>query len=128
MFLDVLQIICTLIDQYFHISGCAIFQIAFPAVTVCNQNRVDCCNLQLTIANCTADPSYCGLNSTDDAEFTVLNYLNEKCGNSDGGGSGATESGGGSGAGGKAGSARKKRGNVFHRNTVHIKEIKYHLP
>ena len=106
-------------------------------MTVCNQNRVDCCNLQLTIANCTADPSYCGLNSTDDAAFTVLNYLNGKCGNSDGGNSGQTdanvnsnggssgitENSGGSGAGGNAGKTRKKRGDIFHRNTFPIKEI-----
>ena len=106
-------------------------------MTVCNQNRVDCCNLQLTIANCTADPSYCGLNSTDDAAFTVLNYLNEKCGNSNGGnsgqtdangnsnggGSGISENGGRSGASGNAGSARKKRGNIFNRNKFHTKEI-----
>ena len=55
--------------------------MVFPAVTICNQNRINCCNLQKTIAACTANYTVCGFTSANDSHFDILNFMNEKCGN-----------------------------------------------
>ena len=52
----------------------------FPAVTICNQNRVQCCNLQLVYYECKDNYTICEFESANDTRFQVFDFLLEKCG------------------------------------------------
>ena len=52
----------------------------FPAVTICNQNRVQCCNLQLVYNECKDNYTICEFESVNDTRFQIFDYLLEKCG------------------------------------------------
>ena len=52
----------------------------FPAVTICNQNRVQCCNLQLVYDDCKDNYTICEFESANDTRFQIFDFLLEKCG------------------------------------------------
>ena len=53
--------------------------VFFPAVTICNQNRINCCNLVHTMGACRANYSYCGFKSNKDEQFQLLDTMMKEC-------------------------------------------------
>ena len=45
--------------------------VFFPAVTICNQNRINCCNLAQTMGACRANYSLCGFMSNKDVKARI---------------------------------------------------------
>ena len=55
------------------------FQIYFPGVTICNQNRINCGNLESAILICKSNYSECDFKSETDPQFDLLYTIYTKC-------------------------------------------------